>query len=117
MSLSLTPELEQAIVEKVKSGRYQSVDEVLLEGLRLLEKRDRTLDEQQLEELRQKIAVGTEQIGKGQVTDGEIVFEQLQTKIWHNQLMQFAGILSDEEAAELQQTIAEEFENIDPHAW
>jgi predicted DNA-binding antitoxin AbrB/MazE fold protein len=32
-------------------------------------------------------------------------------------LMQFAGILSDEEAAELQQTIAEEFEKIDPHAW
>jgi antitoxin ParD1/3/4 len=83
MSLSLTPELEQAIVEKVKSGRYQSVDEVLLEGLRLLEERDRALDEQQLEELRQKIAVGTEQIAKGQVTDGEIVFEKLRTKIWH----------------------------------
>ena len=31
--------------------------------------------------------------------------------------MQLAGILSDEEAAELQQTIAEEFEKIDPHAW
>jgi hypothetical protein len=31
--------------------------------------------------------------------------------------MQFVGILSDEEAAELQQTIAEEFENIEPHAW
>ena len=81
MSLSLTPELEQAIVEKVKSGRYQSVDEVVLEGLRLLEERDRALDEQRLEELRQKIAIGSEQIAKGQVTDGEIVFERLRAKI------------------------------------
>ena len=81
MNLSLTPELERAIVEKVKSGRYQSLDEVVLEGLRLLEERDRALDEQRLEELRQKIAVGKEQIAQGQVTDGEIVFERLRTKI------------------------------------
>lgn len=81
MNLSLTPELERAIVEKVKSGRYQSLDEVVLEGLRLLEERDRALDEQRLEELRQKIAVGREQIAKGQVTDGEIVFERLRAKI------------------------------------
>ena len=81
MNLSLTPELERAIVEKVKSGRYQSLDEVVLEGLRLLEERDRALDEQRLDELRQKIAVGREQIAKGQVTDGEIVFERLRAKI------------------------------------
>ncbi len=32
-------------------------------------------------------------------------------------LLQFAGILSDEEAAELQHMIEEEFEKVDPHAW
>ena len=32
-------------------------------------------------------------------------------------LLQFAGILSDEEAAELQYIIEEEFERIDPNAW
>jgi antitoxin ParD1/3/4 len=37
--------------------------------------------ELQLEELRKKIAIGTEQIAKGQVTDGEIVFSRLQAKI------------------------------------
>jgi len=42
----------------------------------LLKKRDRALDE-----LRQKIAVGTKQITSGQVTDGEIVFSRLQQKI------------------------------------
>lgn len=81
MSLSLTPETEQAIEEKVKNGRYQSADEVILEGLRLLEERDRALDAQRLQELRQEIAIGTEQIAKGNVTDGETVFESLRVKI------------------------------------
>jgi hypothetical protein len=33
------------------------------------------------EELRQKIDVGTQQIARGQVTDGEIVFERIKAKI------------------------------------
>jgi antitoxin ParD1/3/4 len=37
--------------------------------------------ERRLEELRKKIAVGTEQIKNGQVTDGEVVFARLQAKI------------------------------------
>jgi predicted DNA-binding antitoxin AbrB/MazE fold protein len=32
-------------------------------------------------------------------------------------LLQFAGILSDEEASELQNTIANEFGKIDPNVW
>jgi predicted DNA-binding antitoxin AbrB/MazE fold protein len=32
-------------------------------------------------------------------------------------LLEFAGILSDEEAADLQRTIADEFEKIDPNGW
>jgi len=34
-----------------------------------------------VETLRRKIALGTEQIANGQVTDGEIVFARLQEKI------------------------------------
>ena len=37
--------------------------------------------EQRLDELSRKIAVGTEQICNGQVTDGEAVFAQLQEKL------------------------------------
>jgi antitoxin ParD1/3/4 len=44
--------------------------------LQLLQER-----EQRIEELRQKIALGTEQMPKGQVTDGEVVFARLQAKI------------------------------------
>jgi antitoxin ParD1/3/4 len=76
MSILLKPEHEQRIQAQIARGRYSNSDEVLTEALKLLEER-----EQRLEALRQSIAVGTEQIQRGQVTDGEIVFERLQAKI------------------------------------
>lgn len=36
MNVSLTPELEKFITEKVESGKYSSAEEVIREGLRLL---------------------------------------------------------------------------------
>jgi antitoxin ParD1/3/4 len=36
MNVSLTPELEKFITEKLESGRYSSAEEVIREGLRLL---------------------------------------------------------------------------------
>ncbi len=42
MNVSLTPELEQFVHEKVKSGRYLSASEVVREALRLLEERELT---------------------------------------------------------------------------
>ena len=41
MTVSLTPELEQFITDKIKSGQYNSVSEVVSEALRLLEEQDR----------------------------------------------------------------------------
>jgi Arc/MetJ-type ribon-helix-helix transcriptional regulator len=40
MKLSLSPETERLIAEKVDSGRYQSADEVVRQGLELLNERD-----------------------------------------------------------------------------
>jgi len=40
MKLSLSPETERLIEEKVSSGRYQSADEVVREGLKRLDERD-----------------------------------------------------------------------------
>lgn len=56
-------------------------EQVISSALKLLEESQRQKDEKRLEELRQKIAVGTEQIRRGQVTDGEVVFARLQDKI------------------------------------
>ncbi|MSV28135.1 MAG: type II toxin-antitoxin system ParD family antitoxin [Bryobacterales bacterium] len=44
MNISLTPELEQLIKDKVQTGLYQTVSEVLREGLHLLRERDRCLE-------------------------------------------------------------------------
>jgi antitoxin ParD1/3/4 len=40
MKISLSPDLERLIAEKVSSGRYRSADEVVREGLELLQDRE-----------------------------------------------------------------------------
>lgn len=79
MNVSLTPELEKLVADKVKSGRYNSASEVVREALRLLEEQDqiRTL---RLEEVRKKIAAGLEALDRGEGIDGEEAFEQLRQK-------------------------------------
>jgi antitoxin ParD1/3/4 len=80
MNVSLTPELEQLVHEKVKSGRYLSASEVVREGLRLLEERDR-LYQSRLAELQKAINVGIEQSDHGEVLDGETVIQELLDEI------------------------------------
>ena len=40
MTIFLSPDVERLIAEKVNSGRYQSADEVVREGLGLLQERE-----------------------------------------------------------------------------
>ncbi|MEA5507752.1 type II toxin-antitoxin system ParD family antitoxin [Halotia wernerae UHCC 0503] len=76
MYIQIKPELEQFIQSQLASGRFANADDVINEAFKLLQER-----EQRIEELRQKIDVGTEQIAKGQITDGEVVFARFQEKI------------------------------------
>ena len=76
MTISLKPEHERFIQSQIETGRYSSPDDVLSEAFDLLSERERRIDE-----LRQEVAIGTEQIAKGQVVDGEAVFDRLQQKI------------------------------------
>lgn len=64
MNISLTPELERLVDDKVKSGRYASASEVIREGLRLLEEQEQ-LKQQRLAEVRRKIDRGLEQLDQG----------------------------------------------------
>ena len=75
MNISLTPELEQMVQAKVKSGRYPSASEVVREALHLMDERDH------LEELRQLIAVGIEQADRGELVEGSVVFENIRERI------------------------------------
>ena len=76
MAVSLTPEIEKLLNEKVKSGLYQSPSEMIREGLRLLEERDR-LYQVRLTDLRREIKKGIE---SGPSVPGAQVFRELRAK-------------------------------------
>lgn len=65
MNISLTPELDRFVAEKVRGGSYSSISEVIREGLRLLKQQDE-LRNLRLEQLRREIAVGIEQLDNGE---------------------------------------------------
>jgi antitoxin ParD1/3/4 len=65
MNVSLTKELEQLISQKVKTGLYQTASEVVREGLRLLDERDR-LYQLRLKDLRKEIRTGVDQLDRGE---------------------------------------------------
>jgi antitoxin ParD1/3/4 len=76
MNISLTPELESFVDSRVASGRYQSASEVVRAALRLLETEERER-KAALAEVRQKIQLGLDQIQRGEVFEGEAVFDEL----------------------------------------
>lgn len=64
MNISLTPVLEEFVKQKVSSGMYHSFSEVIREGLRLLEEKEK-LKEMQLNELRKDLRIGIRSLDQG----------------------------------------------------
>lgn len=77
MNVSLTPEFERLIHDRVQSGRYHSASEVVREALRLLEERDE-LRRLRLAEMRNQIAAGLASLDRGEGVSGEEVFDELE---------------------------------------
>ena len=63
MSVSLTPQLEAMIRERVESGRYTNASEVVGDALRHLEEHER------LQHLRSLLAVGLEEAQRGELVE------------------------------------------------
>lgn len=61
MHVSLTPELERRIKDKVDSGLYNNASEVVRESLRLMVERDELRDR-----LRAALQIGSEQLRRGE---------------------------------------------------
>jgi antitoxin ParD1/3/4 len=80
MDITLKPEQEQFIQEKLQSGKYQTANEVIVEAFRLLEERDKRYQEW-LEETRQKVAIGLAELERGEGVDGEVVMAELRDMI------------------------------------
>lgn len=79
MNVSLSPELEQLIEAKVKSGMYNSASEVIRAGLRLLQEQDE-LRQIRLRELKREVQQGLDEIERGEVVDGDEVFQELRER-------------------------------------
>lgn len=65
MNVSLTPQLEDLLKEKVSTGMYSSVSEVVREALRLLSERD-SMQEMKREALKKDIAQGINSLNNGE---------------------------------------------------
>lgn len=76
LNISLTPELEEFVQSRVASGRYQTASEVIREGLRMLEEREHGR-ELAMRELRARLRRGMEQAERGELHDGDAVFEEI----------------------------------------
>ena len=76
MNITLNSDQAAFVQHQIEVGQYMDVDDLIRDAITLLADRH-----QRLAELRQKVAIGTEQIRNGQVTDGELVFDRLQSKL------------------------------------
>lgn len=79
MNVSLTPEFETFVDEKLKSGTYSSASEVVRAGLRLLQEQDAE-HAARLEALRRDVRLGRAQLTRGEGTPGTEVFKRLRKK-------------------------------------
>ena len=77
MSVELSPELERIISSKLGSGRYNSAEDVVREGLRLMDERDRPLLDARAH-IREQIDAGYESVLRGDVIDGYQFFDDLE---------------------------------------
>jgi len=68
MTISLNPELQKFVEEKVRSGHFASPDEAVNSLLSFVKEQEE-LSAEELERLRSEVAVGTEQADRGELQD------------------------------------------------
>lgn len=79
-NISLTPELEEFVDEKVQSGGYASASEVMRESLRILQVQDK-VKELRLQEIEEKVLEGLRSLDRGEGISAEIVINELHSEI------------------------------------
>lgn len=65
MTITVEPETYDVFQERVKSGKYASIQEAVEAGARLLQQQD-AQEQAELETLRQQIELGIQQIERGE---------------------------------------------------
>jgi antitoxin ParD1/3/4 len=82
MDISLSSEMEKFVVDKIRSGQYASASEVVQGALALL-KEDEQLSQRDLDELREEIGIGIDELdqGKAEPWDSKTMKEKLRTRL------------------------------------
>jgi antitoxin ParD1/3/4 len=80
LNISLTPAAQTFIQEQLDRGKYGSIDEILLAGLELLVAKD-VAEKARYGELQQDIEIGLSEAARGELVDGEELFERLRQKL------------------------------------
>ncbi len=80
MNISLTPELEKLVQDKVDSGLYSSASEVIRESLRLLNQYENA-QQYRLIQLQKEIELGLKQLEQGQAVEAEAVYKRLKKQL------------------------------------
>ena len=76
LNVSLTPTLREYVRRKLKSGRYESASEVIRDGLRALEERDRAA-EAYWAEVRFQLQVARMDVAEGRTVDGDAAIRRV----------------------------------------
>ena len=79
MNVSLTPELERLVEDKVESGEYKSASEVVRHALRLLS-REEAEHEAKLEALRGEIQKGIDSLNAGRHSPKDEAFARVRAR-------------------------------------
>ncbi|HEX6963295.1 MAG TPA: type II toxin-antitoxin system ParD family antitoxin [Lacipirellula sp.] len=79
MEVSISSELQPFIEKQVATGAYATASEVVGDELRLLQLHEREREEL-VGDLRKKIAVGLEQLDRGESVDSAEVFAELRSR-------------------------------------
>jgi len=79
MNVSLTPELDKFVADKVAAGRYASASEVVREALRLLEEQEKSRAER-LEEFNRELQRRIDGIERGEFVTAKQVREHFKQR-------------------------------------
>ena len=77
MNISLTPALEQFVNDKVATGLYNSVSEVIREALRLLIAQEKPISREEIERLNRDVEIG---LNDNRILDGHLTMKNLMAK-------------------------------------
>jgi antitoxin ParD1/3/4 len=80
MTVTLTRDQEEFIANELRSGHYQSADDIVAQGLGMLRAQEEFI-RSHAAELREKIAVGLEQAQRGDLVDGGTAIRHLREKL------------------------------------